>query len=157
MSQGPSGPLPGPTAPGPTQSPLCDGTLSPGQDDRGATNESLESQHQARQLADTIPHIVWTARPDGTVNYFNGRWYEYTGMTPEASLALGWRAAVHPDDMERLFEVRNPAVEEGQVFQSEVRLRDRDGTYRWHMVRSVPVPDESGRVVRRCGTATDID
>jgi PAS domain S-box-containing protein len=105
-----------------------------------------------------MPHIVWTAEPDGTVDYFNGRWYEYTGMTPEASLAqFGWRSAVHPEDLERLFQVRDPAVGEGRFFQADVRLRDREGTYRWHMVRSVPVWDESGRVVRRFGTATDID
>ncbi len=123
-----------------------------------SSTRSSESEWQARQLADTMPHIVWTAEPDGTVDYFNGRWYEYTGMTPEASLAhLGWRSAVHPDDLKQFFQVRDPAVGEGQFFQADVRLRDRQGTYRWHMVRSVPVWDESGRVVRRFGTATDID
>ncbi|MGP0064111.1 MAG: PAS domain-containing protein, partial [Isosphaeraceae bacterium] len=65
--------------------------------------------------------------------------------------------AVHPDDLGRLLEVRDPAVEEGQVFQADIRLRDRGGIYRWHMVRSVPVCDDSGRVVRRFGTATDVD
>jgi PAS domain S-box-containing protein len=123
----------------------------------GSPDDPRESQRQARQLADTMPHIVWTASADGAVDYFNGRWYEYTGMTPEASLALGWQSAVHPNDVERLFEVRDPAVKEGQVFQSEVRLRDREGNYRWHIVRSVPVRDRSGQVVRRSGTATDVD
>src|SRR5262249_36763031 len=90
---------------------------------------SSESEWQARQPADTIPHIVWTAGPDGTVDYFNGRWYEYTGMTPEASLAqFGWRSAVHPADLERFFQVRDPAVGEGQFFQADIRLRDREGT-----------------------------
>jgi PAS domain S-box-containing protein len=127
--------------------------------ERRHADEALrQSERQARLLADSMPHIVWTARADGTVDYFNGRWYEYTGMSLEESLKhLGWRLAVHSDDLGRLLIVRDPAVEEGQVFQADVRLRDREGAYRWHMVRSVPVTDESGRVIRRFGTATDID
>jgi PAS domain S-box-containing protein len=116
------------------------------------------SERDARHLADTMPHIVWTADGEGRVDYFNGRWYEYTGLTPDASLAaMGWRSAVHPDDIGRLLELRNPAVAEGEGFQADVRLRDRCGNYRWHLVRSVPVCDESGRVVRRFGSASDID
>ena len=116
------------------------------------------SEQDARQLADTMPHIVWTATGEGDVDYFNGRWYEYTGQSPEEPLsAMGWRSAVHPEDLGRLLDLRDPAVEEGQGFQADLRLRDRDGRYRWHMVRSVPVRDDSGRVLRRFGTATDID
>jgi PAS domain S-box-containing protein len=127
--------------------------------ERRRADEALrQSERQARQLADSMPHIVWTARADGSIEYFNGRWYEYTGMLPGTSLDQpGWRSAVHPDDLGRLLEVRDPAVEAGHVFQADIRLRDREGSYRWHMVRSVPVCDESGRVVRRFGTATDID
>ncbi len=105
-----------------------------------------------------MPHIVWTATAEGQVDYFNGRWYEYTGLSTEEALStLGWRSAVHPDDVGRLLDQRNPAVEVGQGFQADVRLRDREGNYRWHIVRSVPVCDDSGRVIRRFGTATDID
>ena len=114
--------------------------------ERRRADEALrQSERQARLLADSMPHIVWTARGDGTVDYFNGRWYEYTGMSPEESLEHpGWRLAVHPDDLGPLLNVRDPAVEEGQVFQADVRLRDREGAYRWHMVRSVPVRDDVG-------------
>lgn len=116
------------------------------------------SEQEARRLADTMPHIVWTADGTGAIDYFNGRWYEYTGLSTELSLsAMGWRAAVHPGDMGRLLELRDPAVAAGQRFQADVRLRDREGNYRWYIVRSVPVRDESGRVVRRFGTASDID
>ncbi len=127
--------------------------------ERRRADEALRlTDRQARLLADSMPHIVWTARADGTVDYFNGRWYEYTGMSPEESLKhLGWRLAVHSDDLGRLLNVRDSAVAEGHVFQADVRLRDREGAYRWHIVRSVPAIDESGRVVRRFGTATDID
>ncbi len=115
-------------------------------------------EHQARLLADTIPHIVWTATGDGDVDYFNGRWYEYTGMSVDEALSsFGWRNAVHPDDLGRLLSLRNPAVEGGQSFQADIRLRDRYGNHRWHIVRSVPVYDPAGQIVRRFGTATDID
>jgi PAS domain S-box-containing protein len=70
---------------------------------------------------------------------------------------MGWRSVIHPDDMGPLMELRDPAVAEGQGFQVDARLRDREGNYRWHIVRSVPICDESGRVVRRFGTASDID
>jgi PAS domain S-box-containing protein len=78
-------------------------------------------------------------------------------MVPEASLSEGWRAAVHPDDLSRLLAVRDRAVVEGEVFEAEVRLRHREGAYRWHLVRSVPVHDEASRLARRFGAATDID
>ncbi len=105
-----------------------------------------------------MPHIVWTANGEGEVEYFNGRWYEYTGLSPEAPLsALDWRSVVHPEDRGRLLALRDPAVVEGQGFQADVRLRDRAGNFRWHIIRSVPVCDESGRVIRRFGTATNID
>ncbi|MHB1558764.1 MAG: hybrid sensor histidine kinase/response regulator [Isosphaeraceae bacterium] len=115
-------------------------------------------EHQARLLADTIPHIVWTATGDGEVDYFNGRWYEYTGMSVDEALSsFGWRNAIHPNDLNRLLSLRNPAVEGGQPFQADIRLRDRHGSYRWHIVRSVPVYNPAGQIVRRFGTATDID
>ncbi len=115
-------------------------------------------ERQARLLADTIPHIVWTADGEGQVEYFNGRWYEYTGLSVEQTLStMGWRSAIHPEDIGRLLSQRAPAVEEGQPFQADIRLRDREGNYRWHIVRSVPVCDDEGRVIHRFGTATDID
>lgn len=124
---------------------------------RRAEQALMESERRLRQLADTMPQIVWTADFDGAVDYFNGRWYEYTGMTPDASLAAeGWRNAIHPDDVASLFEVRNLAVGKGQLFETEVRLHDQHGRYRWHLIRSLPVSDESGQVARRFGTATDI-
>ena len=124
---------------------------------RQAEQALRASEARFRHLADTMPQIVWTAGPDGSVDYFNARWDEYTGMTPEASLGEGWRAAVHPDDLGRFSSVRDRGIGEGEVFEAEVRLRRRDGADRWHLVRSVPVPDEPGRSARRFGAATDID
>jgi two-component system CheB/CheR fusion protein len=120
---------------------------------RQAEQALRTSEARFRHLADAMPQIVWTATPDGSVDYFNARWYEYTGLTPEASLHEGWRAAVHPDDLDRVSFMRDPAVGEGQVFEAEVRVRRRDGVQRWHLVRSLPV----GELARRFGAATDID
>ena len=116
-----------------------------------------ESERWFRDLANTMPQIVWTASPDGAVDYFNSRWYEYSGMTLEASLGEGWRASVHPDDLGRFSAERDRGLGDGEVFEGEIRLRHRSGDYRWHLVRSAPVKDGSGRVGRRSGTATDID
>jgi PAS domain S-box-containing protein len=166
MSQGHAVPRYEPSPGGPIQPPDSEAARGDRATIEGATTaeapdwaEALRrSEREARQLADTMPHIVWTANGEGEVDYFNGRWYEYTGLSPEASLAeMAWRSVVHPDDVGRLLGLRDPAVAEGQGFQADVRLRDRQGNYRWHIVRSVPVCDESGRVVRRFGTASDID
>ena len=166
MSQGRTQPYYDRSPEGPVQHMASEGERGPigrgsgtGREDRvigeGSTTGEIRdwtgaptwSERQARQLADTMPHIVWTANGEGEVDYFNGRWYEYTGLSPEETLAaMGWRSAVHPDDMGRLLGQRDPAVERGGPFQADVRLRDRDGHYRWHIVRSVPVCDDSGRV-----------
>jgi PAS domain S-box-containing protein len=124
---------------------------------RQAEQALRKSELRFRHLADAMPQIVWTATPDGSVDYFNARWYEYTGLAPEASLHEGWRVAVHPDDLGRLSSVRDRRVAEGQVFEAELRVRRRDGAYRWHLVRSLAVPDEAGDLARRFGAATDID
>ncbi len=105
-----------------------------------------------------MPQIVWTAVPDGSVDYFNARFHQYTGLTAEEALAPeGWHAVIHADDLARLSTLRDEAVGKGEVFEAEVRLRDRAGGHRWHLLRSVPVHDESGSLARRFGTATDID
>ncbi len=118
---------------------------------------SRESEGRFRLLAEVMPQIVWTADPDGSVDYFNSRWYEYTGLTPESSpFGDEWKAVVHPEDLVRLSGPRDLAVGRGERFEGEYRLRDRTGAYRWHLIRSVPVRDEGGRVLRRFGTSTDI-
>lgn len=116
------------------------------------------SEARLREIADTMPQIVWQADPGGGVQYFNGRWYEYTGLSVEESLAHeGWRSVIHPDDVGTLYSVRNRAVGAGGLFEAEARVRDRGGEYHWHLIRSVPVRDASGTVTSRYGTATDID
>ena len=116
-----------------------------------------QSEAHFRQLADAMPQIVWTARPDGTMDYYNQRWHEYTGMTPDQPRENAWEVAIHQEDLESCRESWRRAVESGWPFQSECRIKNRDGEYRWHLVRAAPVRNEAGEVTAWFGTSTDIN
>jgi PAS domain S-box-containing protein len=122
-----------------------------------AAAEALRrSEEQHRALAESVPNLVWVYRPDGTPEYFNRRWTEYTGVSAE-DLAAGTRPEiVHPNDRPRMQEVWERALREGQLYEIEYRLRRADGAYRWHIGRAVPVRDPEDRVARWFGTCTDI-
>jgi PAS domain S-box-containing protein len=132
------------------------------------TAELHASEAHFRQLADAMPQIVWTARPDGALDYFNRRWFEYTGFTEEQTFSLlestkgrqagGWKLILYPDDVAVCEQKWAWAVQTGEPYQVEFRFKDRrTGGYRWHLGRAVPVLGESGHVVRWFGTCTDID
>ncbi len=109
-------------------------------------------------LAEAIPQIVWAARPDGFVEYFNIRWYDYTGLLPEQSEGASWRSAIHPDDEPRAVELWARSVASGAVLEVEFRLRRGDGgDYRWFLSRAELVRDLEGRSYKWFGTCTDID
>ena len=116
-----------------------------------------ESEERYRQLADSMPQIVWTAHPEGGSTYLNARWTEYTGLSVEESLETGWRAVLHPDDRERMSAVWRRSLETGEQFDIEYRFRGRDGAYRWHLGRAFPRRGEHGEILEWVGTATDID
>jgi PAS domain S-box-containing protein len=116
--------------------------------------ELARSEAQFRTLAAAVPQIVWVARPDGGREYYNAKWYEYTGMTEAESLDWGWLAALHPDDRPAAEAAWRRAV--GAGFESEYRVRGADGAYRWFLGRALPQRDESGAVVRWFGSSTDI-
>jgi PAS domain S-box-containing protein len=126
---------------------------------RKLAEEALsQSEERFRHLAAAMPQIVWIARPDHTVEFYNKRWFQYTGLGVEETYqADGWRLPVHPDDIDRILEASARAEASGEPFEAEFRLRDRYGVYRWHLGRAVAVRDREGRVVRRFGTTTDID
>jgi PAS domain S-box-containing protein len=129
--------------------------------DIGALKEAEDrlrvSEARFRQLADAMPQIVWTAGPDGQIDYSNRRWHEYTGLTEGVGNAA-WSAVVHPDDMPAAAERWAESLRSGAAFDMELRLLDGHArSYRWHLLRTVPVRDESGAVARWYGTATDID
>jgi PAS domain S-box-containing protein len=116
-----------------------------------------ESAERYRQLADAMPQIVWTADPEGRTTYYNGRWFEYTGMHAEPGAKVGWAGFVHPDDLEETVARRKETLRTGEVFEIEYRFRRADGAYRWHLGRAVPIRDEDGEIEFWVGTATDID
>lgn len=117
-----------------------------------------ESEERYRYLADAMPQIVWTARPDGYFDYYNQRWFEYTGMTMEQSAGWGWQPVLHPADAEMCLRRWATSVVTGENYQVEYRFkRAADGQYRWHLGRAVPMLDEEGRIIKWFGTSTDID
>jgi len=115
------------------------------------------SEGRFRTLAEAVPQIVWITRPDGYHEYFNGKWYDYTGLTPQQSVGFGWSTPLHPDDRERAQRQWKHCTETGEVYQIECRFRRSDGEYRWFLGRALPVRDESGRVERWFGTCTDVN
>jgi PAS domain S-box-containing protein len=118
------------------------------------------SEEQYRFLAESIPQIVWTADAAGKSDYFNQRWYEYTGLPrgEQHAAELGAQEAVHADDRAAVLEAWRRAAETGEPYEVELRLRrGSDGSYRWHLARSLPLRDAGGRVVKWFGTSTDID
>ncbi|MBV8337597.1 MAG: PAS domain-containing protein [Alphaproteobacteria bacterium] len=114
------------------------------------------SERRYRTLAEALPQLVWTSRPDGWRDYFSRQWVEYTGIPEEEQLGLAWLdKVVHPDDRERIRERWMAAVQGGDEYDAELRIRRSDGQYRWFKARGTPVRDE-GRTVRWFGTCTDI-
>ncbi len=123
-----------------------------------AEAELRESERRYRALADSMPQIVWAARPDGHLDYFNRRWYEFSGFPEGESGDGSWVPILHPDDVERCLEAWGAAVRSGETYQIEYRFKDRvSGGYRWQLGRALPVRDDAGNVVRWFGTCTDID
>lgn len=114
------------------------------------------SESNIRTLAQALPNQVWAAPPTGQVDWNNDRAYEYTGRAPEALDGEGWFDVIHVDDLARARQRWAIAVASGDLFESEHRLRRADGSYRWHLVRALPVRDEHGAIVRWIGTNTDI-
>ena len=116
-----------------------------------------ESERRFRQLADAMPQVVWTAGPDGEIDYLNRRWTEYTGQ-PQTAGNAGWGRILHPDDGPQANDRWAASRRGGEPFEMEMRLLDsREQAYRWHLIRTVAVKDGAGRVARWFGTATDID
>src|SRR5262249_29172508 len=111
-----------------------------------------ESESRLRQLADAMPQIVYTCGPDGMTNYINQQGHEYLGVFSEEAIGETWMRALHPDDREDVWRQWMEAVETGRPFESEYRLRRKDGQYRWRLSRATPIRDERGRIVKWIGT-----
>jgi PAS domain S-box-containing protein len=122
-----------------------------------ALEESLASRHDLREAIDTIPTIVWSTMPDGTVDFMNRAWRDFTGITAEDAGRGRWVDTIHPDEAARLHAERNAAISAGRAYELDARLRRADGSYRWVLRRAVPLRDEQGNIVKWYGTGTDID
>jgi PAS domain S-box-containing protein len=110
-----------------------------------------------RFLADLVPQLVWSTTADGYHDYYNQRWYEYTGMPREGSQGWNWKNFLHPDDYDRAVEVWSRALRTGEPYEIEYRFkRASDGEYRWFIGRALPQRGANGQVVRWFGTCTDI-
>jgi PAS domain S-box-containing protein len=117
-------------------------------------------QREAKQLRDvieTIPAYVWSALPDGSVDFTNHRWLEFTGLTLDQSMGWGWADAVHPEDRAGLLEKWRDAISSGEAMEAEARMRSADGQYRWLLFLSVPQRDQSGKIVKWYGKSMDIE
>jgi PAS domain S-box-containing protein len=115
-----------------------------------------QSEAEFRTLAEAVPHHVWTARPDGLLNWFNPRVYEYAGTAPGELDGDKWGKIVHPDDVASAVAGWTQAIGTGKAYEVEFRLRRADGAYRWFLARAVPARDQFGEIVRWIGTNTDV-
>ena len=121
-----------------------------------ARNALRESDLRFQTLADAFPHMVWSTLPDGFHDYYNARWYEFTGVPEGSTDGEAWNGMFHPDDQERAWTRWRYSLDTGEPYEIEYRLRHRSGDYRWVLGRAMPIRDESGRIIRWMGTCTDI-
>ena len=109
-----------------------------------------------RLVVDTIPTLAWSARPDGSAEFFNRRWLDYTALSAEQALGSGWQVAIHPDDLPRILETFREALNSVKPYEVEGRFRRFDGEFRWFLCGS-PLRDRSGKVAKWYGTNTDLE
>jgi PAS domain S-box-containing protein len=116
-----------------------------------------DAEAQLRTLAETLPQLVWTTGPDGSPDYFNTRWCEFSGLEPHEIRGTGWISVVHPGEARTVEEEWQSALRTGKPFEAEFRLRGSNGRFQWFLGRSLPLRGSSGRILRWFGTCTDID
>ena len=119
--------------------------------------ESPDAELYLRRILDAIPQLAWRAFADGSVEICYKRWLEYTGLTAEQAKGWGWKAAIHPEDLDGLVATWRRVLAAGVADEAEARMRAADGTFRWFLIRAMPLRDDQGRIVRWYGTNIDID
>lgn len=125
--------------------------------DRKVAERSLAaSESQFRQLAESMPMIVWTALPDGAIDYSNRHFFDYTGVTRTEPPATRWQGCLHPEDLGRCLFAWQESVQQQVPFEVEYRIRRFDGIYRWFRVQAIPSRDQDGTLVKWYGTAIDV-
>ncbi len=122
-----------------------------------ALDQSRNSEARLRKIIDTIPTFAWCNLPDGSNEFLNQRWHDYTGLSPQQACGWGWQVTIHPEDVQGLMDIWRKLLASGKPGELEARLRRHDGEYRWFLFRVDPFRDQFGNVVRWYGTNTDID
>ncbi|OJF91446.1 PAS domain-containing sensor histidine kinase [Pararhizobium antarcticum] len=123
---------------------------------KSATAAHARSEMAFRTLANAMPQMVWSTRPDGFHDYYNARWYEFTGMLDGSTDGEAWNGMFHEEDQALAWAAWRHSLETGEPYQIEYRLRHRSGVYRWVLGRALPVRDDKGQITRWYGTCTDI-
>ncbi len=121
------------------------------------TSDLARQAQNVRLVVDAIPTLAWSARSDGSADFFNQRWLDYTGLSTEQAHDWGWTVALHPDDVNGLADYWRSVLTSGAPGEMEARLRRFDGVYRWFLFRATPSFDNDGEVVKWFGTNTDIE
>lgn len=116
----------------------------------------VESLKRYQKLADSIPHAVWRSKADGTMDYFNKVWTEYTGLSDQQSLGAGWQSAFDPGDLRNFLKTWIQKIGNSEDFQVECRIRDRNGEMRWHLIRAIAECRADGEITAWLGTCTNI-
>jgi PAS domain S-box-containing protein len=127
-------------------------------DDRKRAEDAIRaSERNLNEIINTIPALAWSARPDGSAEFFNQHYLDYVGLTAEQAKDWGWTVAVHPDDLNDLIAMLRRMIASDRAGECEGRLRRFDGEYRWFLLRTNPLRDESGKTFKWYGIKTDID
>ena len=125
---------------------------------RARIGQLRRQERKLRDVIETIPTFAWTALPDGSVDFVNRHWQEYTGLSAERTVGSGWQAAVHPADLKRHAEKWRVSLATGEPFENEARYRRAaDEQYRWFLTRGVPLRDQRGKILKWYGISTDIE
>lgn len=132
------------------------GTCTDIHDQKVAQEALEESEAKFRTMANALPQLVWTTDADGVHDYFNDRFYQYTGQPVGTSTGHRWFSLIHPDDKEKLRDAWRHSLSTGDKYEIEYRIKHKSGEYRWLLGRAVPIRNKDGKVIRWFGTSTEI-
>jgi PAS domain S-box-containing protein len=133
------------------------GQLTDIEDRKLAEARARQAETELRLAMDSIPALAWSAGPDGSADFVNRGWIEYTGVSLEETKGSGWSSRIHPDDRTKFVDKYLKAVEAGAPYEDEGRIRRADGQYRWFLVRGTPLRDQTGKIIKWYGICTDIE
>lgn len=127
-----------------------------GSDSNSSEMSDLQIAREFKFVIDLMPQMVWATQPDGYHDFYNQRWYDFTGLSYEETKDKGWSLVLHPDDYDRSWEVWQNSLETGDLYEIEYRMKRFDGIYKWFLTRAQPLRDDKGKIIKWFGTCTDI-